>query len=98
MQLSVAGLMVMLAEPPEEPPAERTMKEEARQREWVPAGVRGFSVNGAAVLDRATVGAQDRRDQGAHAPEGDDRDDRDEGENQGVFSQTLAPVSYTHLR
>jgi hypothetical protein len=44
------------------------------------------------VLHRATDLAQEGRDGTAQEEQGDDRDDRDEGEDQDVFSQTLAFV------
>src|SRR6186997_3059023 len=41
-------------------------------------------------LDRVADGAQDLADLAAQEDEGDDRNDRDEGEDQRIFGKTLA--------
>src|SRR5688572_21091784 len=50
----------------------------------------GGSVRSGRRLDRRPDRAQDRADLGAQENQGNDRDDRDEGEDQRVLRETLA--------
>ena len=51
---------------------------------------RRFDCRSGSVLDARADRVQDPRDLAAQEEEGDDRDDRDEGEDQRVLRETLA--------
>src|SRR5688572_19595174 len=55
-----------------------------------PPSPRGPAVVGGSRLDRAADRAQDLADLAAQEDEGNDRDDRDEGEDQRVLREALA--------